>query len=924
MEDFLPQLKSPVRYANSNITEQKDIFFRFSFDNKGAYVDVVDKYMKKIQVDFHGYRGDVFNVLRSLALIEEKTKMQFTWDGQESHIYLGEYTYLLYQLVRCGNLCDEKGRIIRVSSSVAAPGVVLTAAENKIGADFFVDTEDGEVSKFHFLSDSFVLANLVIYPVEPVGENYTQLAFFQSAFEAKLVETYLSVFFSYFDHMQLRYDDYTLERSDSEIKTTPTLVFDKVASDKSLYLHVDSSLPDTDFLAAGRFDLTWQAMLTDDRKVVLKRIIREPLEPVATKLLKTIQQYAPDREAKKEVYQDGCFFIVPPETAGPFLLYALPALLNEFVLVGAGNLREYKVKPVQPKLSLSFSPGIDYLEGEASLEVGGEVLSLQQVLSEYRKQRYVVLSDGNRAIFDEGYMQRLERIFKHAKSDKKVKISFFDLPDVEELLNDRLEGEVFARHRRVYEGFNKLSASRLKLPELKAELRPYQYEGVKWINYLYENNLGGCLADDMGLGKTIQTIAMLARIYPSAKQASLLVMPRSLIFNWQNELKRFAPQLTVYTYYGNTKDIDEALKCQLILTTYAMVRHDAELFCKQEFHYLILDESQNIKNVNAQTTQAVLLLQSKHRLALSGTPIENNLAELYSLFRFLNPSMFGSLEDFNHKYANPIQKDNNKEVMRSLRKKIYPFMLRRLKKDVLTELPDRIEQTLYVEMRKEQAAFYEDRRSYYYRQVKRTLAEEGLQKSQFVMFQALNELRRIASVPESLSEGQIVSPKLELLVDSISEAVLNGHKVVVFFNYIAGIELVGEQLDNYGIDFVSMTGSTRDRRVLVERFQTDPRCKVFLMTLKTGGVGLNLTAADTVFVFEPWWNKAAEEQAVNRLHRMGQTSKVLSYSLITRDSIEEKICLLQQQKSELFAGLIGNDGSSSKSLSEEDIDYILG
>lgn len=440
----------------------------------------------------------------------------------------------------------------------------------------------------------------------------------------------------------------------------------------------------------------------------------------------------------------------------------------------------------------------------------------------------------------------------------------------------------------MYEGFNHLAEQQLKTPKLQATLRPYQSEGIKWIKYLYDNNLGGCLADDMGLGKTVQTIGTLTLIYPGEKKPTLIVMPRSLLFNWQNELKKFAPQLSVYTYYGNERDIKEAMKHQVILTTYALVRNNIEEFRKEKFHYVILDESQNIKNMTTQTTQAALLLHTEHRLALSGTPVENNLSELYSLFHFLNPTMFGTLDNFNSRYATPIQKDGDKDALYSLRKKIFPFMLRRLKKDVLKDLPDRIEQTLYVEMSQEQHDFYERRRQYYYTQVHQTIAAEGIGKSQFVMFQALNELRRIASIPESLSDGQIKSPKLEQLADSLMEAVSNGHKVVVFFNFIAGIEELSEILDQNGIDYACMTGSTRDRRSIVERFQNDPQCKVMLMTLKTGGVGLNLTAADTVFIFEPWWNKAAEEQAINRLHRFGQKAKVLSYSLITQQTIEEK------------------------------------
>ena len=525
-------------------------------------------------------------------------------------------------------------------------------------------------------------------------------------------------------------------------------------------------------------------------------------------------------------------------------------------------------------------------------------------------------------------MRKLERIFMQKKGkagkDGKIKISFFDLPEVEELINGELEGEAFKHHREVYEGFNHLAEEKLKTPKLKATLRPYQAEGIKWIKYLYDNNLGGCLADDMGLGKTVQTIGTLTLIYPKEKKPTLIVMPRSLLFNWQNELKKFAPQLSVFTYYANERDIKEAMKHQVILTTYAMVRNDIEDFRKKKFHYVILDESQNIKNMTTQTTQAALLLQAEHRLALSGTPVENNLAELYSLFRFLNPTMFGTLDNFNSRYATPIQKDGDNDALLSLRKKIFPFMLRRLKKDVLKDLPDRIEQTLYVEMSLEQHDFYERRRQYYYNQVRQTIDTEGIGKSQFVIFQALNELRRIASIPESLSDGHIKSPKLEQLADSLLEAVSNGHKVVVFFNFIAGIEALSEQLDQNGIDYACMTGSTRDRRSIVERFQNDPQCKVMLMTLKTGGVGLNLTAADTVFIFEPWWNKAAEEQAINRLHRFGQKAKVLSYSLITQHTIEEKIQLLQQKKADLFEGVISADSSSSKQLSEQDIDFILG
>lgn len=724
------------------------------------------------------------------------------------------------------------------------------------------------------------------------------------------------------------FEDYEVEYSENELIPTPSLSFEKIDADKTLFLRLVESVKGLPLDFVQQFGLSRVASLTLDKKIKVKRLAHLPMEAGIAALKKEIYKFAPSKEAKKDVYTEGNLFIIPEETAGPFLINALPTLLRTYQLVGAEKLREYKVKPIKPKLNITLSSGIDFLEGDATLDVENETFSLQQVLSQYNTRKYIQLSDGNRGIIEDSYMRKLERIFQQKKGkqskDGKIKISFFDLPEIEDLLSGKLEGEAFRHHREVYEGFNHLAELQLKTPKLQATLRPYQAEGIKWIKYLYDNNLGGCLADDMGLGKTVQTIGTLTLIYPGEKKPTLIVMPRSLLFNWQNELKKFAPQLSVYTYYGNERDIKEAMKHQVILTTYALVRNNIEEFRKEKFHYVILDESQNIKNMTTQTTQAALLLHTEHRLALSGTPVENNLSELYSLFRFLNPTMFGTLDNFNSRYATPIQKDGDKDALYCLRKKIFPFMLRRLKKDVLKDLPDRIEQTLYVEMSQEQHDFYERRRQYYYTQVHQAIAAEGIGKSQFVMFQALNELRRIASIPESLSDGHIKSPKLEQLADSLMEAVSNGHKVVVFFNFIAGIEELSEILDQNGIDYACMTGSTRDRRSIVERFQNDPQCKVMLMTLKTGGVGLNLTAADTVFIFEPWWNKAAEEQAINRLHRFGQKAKVLSYSLITQQTIEEKIQLLQQKKAELFEGLIGADSLSSKQLSEEDIDFILG
>ena len=927
----------------------RDIFFMISRKDDGSmWVSTVDGSMNPVEVFYRDMSGEEAAAMRSMERIRERELFHVEWstDDEKGGISLAENPQLLYQLARCSNLVLQDGNPVSVSKE-STHAVIRLSTQDK-GKKTMLQPElelacvnfddngnccngrvgsDGESGATPLLlSDCFALSGHTIHPISPLGDNYTQLRVFLTTIDAGMVQEYLSVLFSYIDNIEVRYDNYTIERQEQEVKPRPTLLFEKVDADRTLYLRLVSQIKGlpVDFLQ--RFDINTVATLTDDRRITLRRVAGTRLDDSADTLRQQIVRHAPSREAAKQVYYDDDFlFIIPEAVAAPFLLSALPQLLSEYQLIGADKLRDYKMRPVMPKLNVRLSSGIDFLEGDASVELAGEQFTLWQVLAQYTKKRYVELSDGNRAIIDDGYMRRLERIFSRKKGkDGGVRVSFFDLPEIEDLLGKQLEGEAFKHHRDVYEGFNSLACQGLNTPKLNAKLRPYQKEGIKWMKYLYDNSLGGCLADDMGLGKTVQTIGLLTLVYPKEKKPTLIVMPRSLLFNWQNELEKFAPHLTHYTYYAGDRDIDAAMSHQVIMTTYALVRNDIGQLRRRHFHMVILDESQNIKNTTAQTTQATLLLKADHRLALSGTPIENNLTELYSLFRFLNPTMFGSEDEFNERYTTPIQRDDDKDAMNALRRKIFPFMLRRLKRDVLKDLPERIEQTLYVEMSAEQAKLYEQRRRYYYEQVRQTIAAEGVQKSQFVMFQAMSELRRIASVPESLSDGTIDSPKLAQLMDSVLDAVENGHKAVVFFNFIAGLELAGERLEAQRVDFCSMTGSTRDRRSLVERFQNDPGCRVMLMTLKTGGVGLNLTAADTVFIFEPWWNKAAEEQAVNRLHRFGQKANVLSYSLITKSTIEEKIQLLQQRKADLFDGLISADPSSAKHLSEEDINFILG
>lgn len=927
MNNFLSFLKRNRSLGiPSRETSSSAFFFRIATDQAGCYVETVDQRQSPLFLDYRSYTGELAQTLRLFEHLRDACLLQVNWERESAgeKIYLADSPYLMWQLARCHNLVNEAMLPIRLVEQPTSLCLELHKERGMLVPKLRIEDEERQPElPVRLLTDSFALRGDQLFRILPIGDHYQQMDAFLAPFEESLVEEYLSVFYSYIQHVRVEYADYAVSFSDEAIEMVPTLVFEKVDRDRALHLRLACSIPGYDVDFVTDFDVNWVASLLPDRQIVLKRIVQASVDELAQTMWTQLMRYAPDRLAQKELYRDGDFFIVPEETAAPFLQEELPSLLLGYRLVGVERLRNYRVKPVEPKLYISLRSGIHFLEGELKLNLDGESFMLADLLKQYRKHRYITLSDDTRAVLGEGYIERLGRVFQPLQGGE-VRISFFDLPEMAALNPQQVECQEYERMLNVFKGFNDLKDTPLQEVKVKAVLRPYQAEGVKWLRYLHDNKLGGCLADEMGLGKTLQTITLLASLYPEMEAPSLIVMPYSLLYNWRIELTRFAPQLSVYCYHGGMRNLEEALQHSVILTTYTVVRNDIELLQQRQFHYVILEESQHIKAFEAQVTQAIRQLNAPHRLALSGTPFENNLKELYSLFCFLNPGMFGSLEEFNTRYATPIHRKNDKEAMESLRRKIYPFLLRRLKKDVLQELPDVMDNQLFVEMNEEQARLYEQRRAYYYQQVNRKIDSDGLEHSRATMLQAINELRRIASIPECMSGGQITSPKLEVVINLVAEAVANGHKVVIFFNYLLGVELVSDLLDKLGIDFAQMTGSTRNRKSVVERFQNDPQCRVFLMTLKTGGVGLNLTAADTVFIFEPWWNKAAEDQAVSRLHRMGQLSKVLSYSILVQGTIEEKICWLQQQKKELFAGLICSDSHSLKHLSKEDINYILG
>ena len=921
--------KSVADYKESSGAKISDLFFCLKADVQGIYIEAIDKNGKETSFDYRQYSGILRSIARSVQMIKDRDNFTIDWENPDRRLYLHEHPYLVPQLLESNLLMDADRQPIKTGKGVAQLQLIVTAkTEKTLRAQLALSVHDQVYTRFTFVHEEQVWvqeANL-IFEAPPVGPLFYSLQQFNVAsLPPADLPKYLSLFFSYLENTHLQYKNYKVKRETEPVKARPALVFEKVDADNSLYLRISQLLPNTDTSFLNDYDLFRYAAINDMEETITVRPVEQlPVEQYVSSIEKILLRHSGKKKNASGIVRDESLLIVPENIASEFIYTDIPSLIGEYALVGSEKLKAYKINVNPPRLNVQLGHGIDFLAGSATLEFGEQQISLFDAISQFNKNRYVVLSDGSHALVNEQYMQKLQRLFK--KKKEGVEISFFDLPLVEELIEERTAQKQFGRARDIFEGFNGLAKSNLKLPQVNAVLRPYQQQGFKWLHYLYKNRLGGCLADDMGLGKTLQTIALLADIYTKEKGAktSLIAMPKTLIFNWEAELKRFAPQLTHYTWYGANRSMEDALQANLILTTYAMLRNDIEEWKEQKFLYVILDESQTAKNLQSQLHKAVMLLQAQHRLALSGTPVENNLSELYALFRFLNPAMFGSADSFNQNYLTPIQKHDDKDATLELRRKIYPFILRRLKKDVLSELPDKIEQTLYVEMNPEQARHYESRRLYYKQAIEQQVASKGIQQAQFFVFQAMNELRQIASIPEAQTESRIDSPKAELLMEQLDDAIANRHKVLVFANYLAAVEHIGEELDKRGIDFVTMTGSTRNRQQLVEKFQTDPDCKVFVLTLKTGGTGLNLTAADMVFIFDPWWNKAAENQAIDRAHRIGQQKKVLSYKLITLGTIEEKILKLQETKTALFDTIISSDSASLKSLTEEDIEFMLG
>ena len=863
-------------------------------------------------------QNDINNYIENL---ENEKEFFISWEEEKSSDYLKLDEKLISYLLGQDNFVNADFEIIEKKEVENLALFIRNNKEIEDRLDIYIEINDNLLTKNNIVGN-YIYSQGIFYKVDIEEDTqFPLLDLFQKIDKYEL-ESYATLILKNYKNIDLKYEDYETVLSE-ERNAIPQIIIEKISFDNSLYIKINSIISTMDYEFFTKNKIETVLIVNElEKKLEISKINLENLSSDMFEIVKVLTKLQKTIGLKSSYYIDNeNFIILNEELAKEFVKKELLQLTGKYSIIGTDRLRKYNIKAVRPKLSGKFSYNLDYFEGEVEVEIEGEKFSIQQLLNNYKKDEYIILSDGTNALINREYIEKLQRVFKE-EDGNKIKVSFFDMPIVQDMIDEKAFENDFMGSKDFFEGINELPKEEVEYPKLNATLRDYQKYGYKWLKYLTDNNLGACLADDMGLGKTLQAIALLSNLHEEKKKKSMVIMPKSLIYNWENEIKKFAPKLKVGVYYGINRDFSSLKKVDVILTTYGTIRNDIENLLEHKFDLLILDESQNIKNINSQTTKAVLLLNAKKRVALSGTPIENNLLELYSLFRFLNPEMFGSVQRFTNSYILPIQKYSDTSTIEELKKKIYPFLLRRIKKEVLEDLPDKIEKLVYVDMNDEHRRFYEERRKYYYSLLEKNTSSQG-NFDKFFVLQAINELRHIVSSPE-LETKKIISSKKEVLIENVIEAIENNHKVLVFVNYLSSIESICDSLKENKIKYLKMTGQTKDRQTLVDKFQNDSRYKVFVMTLKTGGVGLNLVSADTIFIYDPWWNTTVENQAIDRAYRLGQDKTVFAYKMIMRNTIEEKILKLQEIKNKLLDDLISEDNLSTKNLSKNDIEFILG
>jgi len=598
-------------------------------------------------------------------------------------------------------------------------------------------------------------------------------------------------------------------------------------------------------------------------------------------------------------------------------------------ILGFNELEGNKLNPDKVKITIKVLSGLNWFNTVVNAKFGKKKATLKQIYRAVKnKTKYVQLDDGTMGILPVEWIEKFGDYFNSgeiadADTLQIPKVNFLTVEELfdEAMLDEKVKQEISIYHKKLA-GFESIKA--VDLPaEFNGVLRPYQQQGLNWLNFLDDFNFGGCLADDMGLGKTVQVICFILSQRKKVKQnTNLVVVPTSLIYNWQQEIAKFAPSIKMKTIYGadrikNNTDFDHY---EVILTSYGTLLADIVFLKDHVFNYVFLDESQQIKNPESQRYKAVRLLNSRNKIVLTGTPIENNTFDIYGQLSFACPGLLGSKQFFKQLYSTPIDQFKSSKRAIELQEKIKPFILRRTKQQVAADLPEKTEMVVYCEMKAEQRAIYDAYEKEFREYISATTGDD-LKKTPMNVLKGITRLRQVCDSPMLIKGEKMpgnASAKIDTLIEQI-EGKKQQHKILVFSQFVAMLDLVKAELKNRNIGFTYLTGQTRNRQAVIEEFQNNAEIRVFLISLKAGGVGLNLTQADYVYLLDPWWNPAVENQAIDRCHRIGQDKNIVAVRLICPDTVEEKIMILQDSKRGLANDLIKTDASFLNSLSKTDL-----
>jgi superfamily II DNA or RNA helicase len=642
--------------------------------------------------------------------------------------------------------------------------------------------------------------------------------------------------------------------------------------------------------------------------------------------------------------EDGQSFLARGDDALQFWTEAVGALPEDWDLFIPDDLVDVQVRSTSLQANARVSSGVDWLTLRLTFESDGIAVTqdeLARCLAEGR--RYVRLSDGSFAKLDpekvKAVLQRQAEILA-TSGGQAGKLPLSQAGRIQELLEQVGKAHVSDGAKDLFKKLQDVDEIKVvkKPRNLKAQLRPYQEQGFQWLWFLHDIASGGILADDMGLGKTVQTIALMLAVKSAVEKdakadgkkkfKALIVAPTSVVTNWERELDKFSPSLKHMVWHGGDRKerTDELEDADVVITSYALLRRDEEVLAKLDLTYAILDEAQNIKNPLSATARSAKRLKALRRLALTGTPIENRLSEIWSIFDYVSPGLLGPLDKFEERYARPIDNGDAKAAAR-LRATIHPFILRRTKAEVAKDLPEKIETDQFCELTGEQSSLYGAVLKEVRAQVMGEVERQGMAKSHIQILAGLTRLRQAACDPRLLGLprefGDVDSGKLVALRELIQTSIEGGHRVLVFSQFVSMLTIIRKAMDEDGVRYEYLDGSTKDRQGRVENFQKEDGPPVFLISLKAGGSGLNLTAADTVIHFDPWWNPAVEDQATDRAHRIGQTEVVTTYRLIAKGTIEEKILELGGKKRELTSAVLSEDVGGAKKLTKGDLEELF-